>query len=112
MFQDNYVKLGGAILGTTSENLKKTTTVSGQNAKNVKLYKYSEQLELLEEILQEREPRSNIGDILTNQDLTCDDDVNESVLHENEENNENAQHYTTEVNNPVTGQSQSHTSSN
>ena len=85
----------GNIRDNFRKSLKKTTTVSGQNAKNVKIYNYSEQLSFLKKYFQEREPRSNIGGILTNQDLTRDNDVNESVLHENEENNENAQHYTT-----------------
>lgn len=47
--------------------------MSGQKAKSVKLYKYSEQLSFLKKYFVERETRSNIGSEELNRDLSGDE---------------------------------------
>ncbi|XP_063235874.1 uncharacterized protein LOC134538471 [Bacillus rossius redtenbacheri] len=99
----------GNIRDNFRKSLKKNKTVSGQNSKNVKLYKYSEQLSFLKHYFQERETRSNIYAAASNEDLRGEVDVDESISCHHDEG---AEDQTMEANTSVTVQSQSHTWTN
>lgn len=80
---------------------------SGQKAKYIKLYKYSEQLSFLKKYLEERETGTNIEGEVTEQNVT--DEEGTSLL--SHEDVENTQMDTAQLNNTVTEESQSHRSS-
>jgi len=90
--------------------LKKSKTVSGQKAKNIKQYKYSQQLGFLTKFFEERDTMTNIDCGVT----TEDDTGNDNVVHESGkfENEENSLGCTKEFVNPEVVESQSRTSSN
>ena len=94
--RDNYMK-----------SLKKTVPKSGQKAKCIKPYKYSELLSFLKKYLKERETRINIEGEVTGQNVT-DEEGTSILLHEDVEN---TQMDTAQLNSAVTEESQSHRSS-
>ncbi|XP_014255072.1 uncharacterized protein LOC106669821 [Cimex lectularius] len=87
------------------KSLKKTA--SGQKAKNVKIYKYSEQLGFLTKYFSKfEETKSNIDYVTKKEDEECHDEL---LPYESVENNESTQNLT-EVDGPATGWEQRQTS--
>lgn len=86
----------GNIRDNFRKSLNKQKTKSGQKAKNVKPYKYSQQLQFVVKYFEDRETITNLEEEVTNQDST-DEEQEEFSEHVPSENEEIGQDCATEV---------------